>query len=490
MPTVTTIRPNSTIQNGPWSVTGAANAHTAVSDENSGTYIQAPVQFSYPGTNADRVMLGLPAPTIPAGRQITRVRLRAKGAGISPILLSVAYVQIKLGSSYGSETLTHYRSVANSEEVGGWMSTKPGGGQWTATDLDNAQVEAWVYGGTPSYRLTEIYVDVEYTDPPPTPAGVQPASGATITTDIPILKASAVATATRRPMRVEWQVATDSGFTTNLRTISLPTAQSIIEGTVSYTVPEAQQLFQGTWWIRARWIDDLGSVGAYSTATQFTVTHAPTTTNHSPQGGRSFLYGTGNIALAWTFSDPSPVDYQTAYQVIVERNDTGTSVLDTGKITSADAVAIVAISNTLKDVPLRWRVRVWDSDDVVGAYSTNAIFTVSDPPVVAITAPVDASTIADPAPLIEWTFTATGRYQTSYRVRIYLQSTGELVHDSGVVRSAADEYQLPVPTLLNDTSYNIEVIVTDNLDLASTPDVNLVNVHWDPPASPAFTVVE
>lgn len=490
MPTITTIRPNATVQAGPWAIGGGAGSHhVAVNDENTSTYIQAPVQFAYPAANANRVMLGLPLPTIPAGRQITRVRLRAKGSGVSPILLAVAYVQIKLGGLYGSETLTHYRSTTASEESSGWMSTKPGGGSWTAADLDAAQIEAWVFGGTPDYRLHEIYVDVEYTDPPSTPTGVNPTSGQTITTDIPILKASAVATASRRPMRVEWQVATDSGFTTNLRTISLPTAQSIIEGTVAYQIPEADQLFQGTWYIRARWIDDLGSVGSYSTPTQFTVTHPPTTTNQSPQGGRSFLYGSGNIALAWTFSDPSPVDYQTAYQVIVERNDTGTGVLDTGKIVSADSIASVAIAAGLKDIPLRWRVRVWDSDDIAGAYSTNYIFTVSDPPTAVITYPTDASTIANPAPVTTWTFTATGRFQTSYRLRITKVSSGELIYDSGTVRSAATSHALPGPTLLNDIAYNFELILTDNLDLNSAADVNLVNVHWDPPASPAFVVV-
>lgn len=489
MPTTTTIRPNATTALGPWTVTGAANAHTALSDDASGTYVQAPVQFDYPGEAADRIILGLPLPTIPVGRQITRVRLRAKGAGTSPILLSVAYVQIKLGANYGSETLTHYQSVANTEVASGWMSTKPGGGQWTAADIDSAQVEAWVYGGTPTYRLTEIYVDVEYTDAPNAPTGVLPASGQIVTTDIPNLKAVVNPSATRRPLIAQWQLASDSGFTTNLRTVTIPADQALIEGNINMQVPDADQLFQGTWWVRARWIDDLGSIGAWSVATSFTVTHAPTTTAHTPQAGRSFLYGTGVITFGWTFSDPSTVDYQTAYQIVVERNDTGTAVLDTGKIVSTDPLAAVTIPVGMKDIPLRWRIRVWDSDDVAGAYSANLIFTVSDAPVVNITAPVDASTVADPAPLITWTFTGTGRYQTSYMVRIYKVSNGEMIYDSGIVRSDENQHELPGPTLLNDTSYNIEVTLTDNLDLNSAPDVNLVNVHWDPPASPSFVVV-
>lgn len=314
------------------------------------------------------------------------------------------------------------------------------------------------------------------------PTNVSPIHGSTVNTDVPLLKA------TIESGRAEWQLATDSAFTANVRTAILPEANAITTaGEVSMTLPDAQQLFQGTWYIRARVYTTI--TADWSAANTFTVSHPPTTSGHAPTAGEYVAFGaTGDVTLSWTFSDTSSVDAQTAYQILVERNVDGVLLVDTGKVLSAAGQHTVTIPASEKDVELRWRIRVWDSDDVVGPYSANHLFFVSDAPTVNIVSPAEASVVTTPRPTIDWDFAAGGtRTQARYMVTVTRTSVDQTVdYNSGWILGADTVHTLAT-NLENQIEYIVRVTVEDNQGFQSS-DTNTFTTEWIKPFVPAAEV--
>ena len=318
---------------------------------------------------------------------------------------------------------------------------------------------------------------------------VKPLAGATVTTDLPtleqVLGAPSEGTLT---VRGRWQIANDSGFTTNVKTITEPwtdhrtrTATPITE-----VVDAVNELNQGLKYIRAATLNLFGQASAWSASHSFTVAHAPSTTGHSPTGG-IILSSAAAPILDWVFSDTSPTDVQTAFQVEVSRNDTLAVVHDSGKVvSSASQYTYSAI--TLEDVQLRWRVRVYDSDDVVSPWSGYHLFTWSDPPTISITAPAEAAVVNNPSPAITWTYTpGGGRTQAERRVIITRSSDLVVVYDSGWTATSSNTHTPPTPVLVSGSSYTVKVEVRDTAGLYAT-DTNAFTTLWTPPAAVTFTL--
>lgn len=330
--------------------------------------------------------------------------------------------------------------------------------------------------------------------PSPAPTSVTP-NGGTVTTDRPILGCR-LPVGAWSTVRAQWQLATDAGFTTNVRLVAEPVTD-LKSGEVngngvltSEVVDAAGELFQGTWYVRARALDRLGLPGTWSSSVSFTVAHAPFTAGHSPTDGASRDFGgSGLTGVSWAFGDPSPYDLQTAYQIIVERNSDGLELYNSGKTVSTARSETISVSGTYKDVLLRWRVRVWDSDDVVGSYSANQQFYMRDAPTVTLVYPDPVELeINTPAPTVQWTFAASsGRTQLAYRV-IFRSSDGlEILHDSLWQSGTDTSYVIPAPLFENGETYGLTLQVRDSVLLEGTEVVS-VDAAWDPPQSPAFTV--
>lgn len=337
----------------------------------------------------------------------------------------------------------------------------------------------------------DFYADYNQTPVAPLEATVTPASGATVQTDLPTVGVTLPAQqAVGFAKRATWQIANDSGFTTNVKTITEPLSDvNTIDGHTE-TLTAANELNQGTKYIRAATLDPFGQQSAWSASHSFTVLHPPAADNLVPNNSEGLDYGlAGEVSLDWTFSDTSPTDIQTAFQVIVENNETGAGVVDSGKVVDGDSETIVTVPLVSKDVLLRWKVRLWDSDDVAGDYSDYATFVVGDKPTVVVTTPAEAGVVNNPTPLIEWTFNASaGRVQTQYRVRIYENTPQEVeVYSSGWLMGAAVSHQVPSPVLINTGSYAVEVTVQDSWELQNE-DTNLFTTLWVPPAVPEFDV--
>lgn len=319
-------------------------------------------------------------------------------------------------------------------------------------------------------------------------------NGTTITTDHPTVRVQAQNADLYTSVlgKLEFQVASDSAFTTNLQTFTEADSQfnsfSATSGTVppirtlQYTVESG--LFSGTWYLRARVLDDLGGASAWSDTSTFIISHPPVPLIVSPANGVSALYGSGDVVFNWQFTDPEPTDSQSARQIVVTRVDTGAIIYDSGKVvTSATTYTLTGVSASLKDIPLQWSIILWDSDDTQGPASTGTVFTLVDPPDVVVTGPTEGGTINTALPTVTWTFTAGGtRTQRAYRVRIWDTdaSPDEEVHDTGWVFSDAVTWTSQEQILEEGVNYRADVYVQDTLGLGDN-DSNAFITDWLPP---------
>lgn len=321
---------------------------------------------------------------------------------------------------------------------------------------------------------------------PPTPTTIIPAAGATVTSNTPTLGATLSAATEGRTVKAEWQLATDSGFTANVRTITEAAGDLRISGATTEVIPVGSKLFQTLWYIRARAIDQYGQTGSYSASQTFTVAHLPTASPTSPIADTTVLYQT--TAFNWTFSDPASGDSQTAYQLIVERNDTGAVVFDTAKTASTSSTRSLTTANlgSLKDIKLRWKVRVWDLDDVVGNYSAYQLFTLSDIPVVTITAPTAGQQITTGQPTVTWSLDAPTT-QASRQLVFKRTSDNATVHDSGVLSGTSLSYTPSATILENLTNYSVTVTVVDTNGMSGS-SARSFSTLYQVPDTVIFTV--
>jgi len=243
--------------------------------------------------------------------------------------------------------------------------------------------------------------------------------------------------------KIEVNVATNTLFTTSLKTIIQPDSafqyfgsqDGLSGGSKQVTIATqdaSQALTQGTWYWRARVVSDKDSPGAWSTTTSFIVSHPPAASPIYPAPATIFADVLGNLYnFIWARSDTEPTDTQTAYRLIVRRRDTFANILDTGFVaSSASSVAVSIDANALAilDVPLDWSVQLKDADGIAGPASTLVEFAIGDPPNLSIINP-DGVTVIDTAlPTYTWTFTGFGlRTQKSYRVTVFDNTTPNLL---------------------------------------------------------------
>lgn len=318
-----------------------------------------------------------------------------------------------------------------------------------------------------------------------------PGAGTVSLTGQPILKATHKMQVSKPPLRtkIEFYLATDSGFTSNVRTVTEPDSDLLYaNGTTGSTtvvseevVPAISALFGGTWFLRARVLDEAGSYGSYTPTVSFSVGHAPSAANLNPSGNAVVVYGSGNVTFSWTFTDPYEGDAQTAYQVIVRNVDTSATVVDTGKIASSTNSAVIAIPAGSKDTDLSWTVKLWDQDDTAGSESVPALFLVTDGPTPAITSPTASQVLAAANPTVTWTNgISLPKEQTHYRVTV--STTGVTVYDSNWIASTAVAHAIPTGYLANLVSYTVTVRVRDSLSLEAQA-TQLFSTSWTLPAT-------
>ncbi|MBO8128264.1 MAG: hypothetical protein H0Z39_03570 [Peptococcaceae bacterium] len=99
----------------------------------------------------------------------------------------------------------------------------------------------------------------------------------------------------------------------------------------------------------------------------------------------SSCYLTSTPVFNWSFIDPDPGDYQTAYQVVIRKKSDGTVIYDSGKVMSPEeSFRLPTSADPATPGPL-WvsgeyeftvEVRVWDSMDIPSEWSPSSDFCV------------------------------------------------------------------------------------------------------------------
>lgn len=306
--------------------------------------------------------------------------------------------------------------------------------------------------------------------------------------------------------RAEWTIASNGDFTTGtVKNIVQPYSDgqfvNSTNGTdipnrmITYTLSQAESLFSGTWYIRARMRDDFNGVSAWTSDSgptqSFTVSHPPIALPISPEPATLREYGTGDIVFTWNFQDTEPTDNQSAYRVIVQLVSDGTVVTDTGKVTSSSRSVTINISSTYQNTPLQWTVQLWDQDNVAGAASDPRIFTLAVAPTATAITPADAAVVTTALPTFSWSYSSPGLYlQRSFRVTVYdlTPNPDQVIADSGWTFSPATNYTFPAQILLNAGSYRWTIEVRDEVNLYDS-DSNDFTTAWSEPVRPTITVV-
>lgn len=315
------------------------------------------------------------------------------------------------------------------------------------------------------------------------PYEMTPVDGATVDTGTPTMQVGLYAWQLR--VKAQFQIATDTAFTTGVRNLIEPDTDLLIQGLAEEVVPAISALTpQGAFYMRAKAIDELGLESDWTDYNAFTVSHPPTTSNHTP--ATRVAYGATNT-FSWLFGDTNSDDVQTAYQIVISKVSDGSTVLDTGKVTSTAQMANIAVGSGNKNLELVWKIRVWDTDDVVGPYTSDVHFMLMDAGTVAITAPTGVS-VPSPGPTVQWTFTPAVVANVAYRYRVFFYETAtfEVVHDSGTIISASPEYIPPSPAafLEEATEYTVYVYVEDVEGLVGS-DSETFTTSWTLPTPPS-----
>jgi len=304
------------------------------------------------------------------------------------------------------------------------------------------------------------------------------------------------------PYQVDWQVASDAGFTTSVQTFRLPLASAVyVNGTdtpgVSVNIAShfAPSLSKQVWFYRARLVDQWNNLGSWFNGGSFTVGHPPTAVPTSPLSGGIYAWNGGSMTFMWNFTDPSVGDVQTAYQVQI-LDLTGTVLTDTGKVLSSAKSFTTTLAGALKDTQLRWQVKLWDSQDTAGIYSTPQQFMSTDPPVVPVSVPASGAVITTGVPT--YTFTPTTGGSPVRRIagyQIVLTSAADTVYTSPMISvdlasGTVINYKQARNILKNNKNYTLQVFVIDNAGLVGASAPIPFSTAWSVPATPSSVTAD
>lgn len=332
----------------------------------------------------------------------------------------------------------------------------------------------------------------------------------TVTTNTPTLSSYLNPYANARyRLRPIFQVATSADFLTNGKTIvgdpfdaneyqaikQPPTSGQWGSGSVTRTffnekVAQALALSQTTWYVRAAVIDPFGLRSSFSASQSFVVSHPPSATPTSPVNGVKSVFGSGAVKFSWKFSSPNSTSTQSAYRIVVENSVTGATVLDTNKVVSSAAEATHTLLAAADNVPLRWKIQVWDEDNISGNFSNYVTFQLVDASSINITTPTNGSTVNNPTPTVAWTFAPPSSDATVSQAKFKVNVTqgGTTKWDSGWQYANATSVAIPATAgLVNSQSYIVTVTVQDSNGIQSAQAITF-STSWTAPAAPTFAL--
>ena len=262
--------------------------------------------------------------------------------------------------------------------------------------------------------------------------------------------------------------------------------------TKAYVYAGTALAWGGTYYWRARVEDGAGVISEWSPLMPFYVNAEPTAPSQLAArdaagapvtvSGSVYAVTTPTPILEAVFGDPDLDDYAdrpTSRTVeIFVRNSDGSPGALKGTNTLASPPYAVPMTYLVPGAAglvvggeylVRWRFS--DNAGRASPWSAYMTLRVTTAPVVALVSPANGAALTDSTPFLDWTFTpAAGKTQAAYQVQLF--ETGalgvpypdgeQLVHDSGVIASAASSYQVPPQVVSDDRSYRWQVYAWDS----------------------------
>jgi hypothetical protein len=305
---------------------------------------------------------------------------------------------------------------------------------------------------------------------------------------------------TPSPYRMEFQVADDSGFTTNVKTFKTghpSPAQNMDSSdgvTVSANWDPLLPITAGVRYVRCRMIDAVDNVGPWKAGQQFTIGHPPTGIPLSPNDIMIGESVDDNYTFTWGFADPFEGDHQTAYQFRLY-NDVGAVVADSGKITSTVQSHTQNIVFSTSPTNYTWSIQLWDMDNVAGLESDKLPFALAAQMSLVIGTPAaDGATVTSGQPTFTFTPTDPSGGQF-YSYVLTISRGGDTVYSSGEVAGTynsgvAINHVLPGTILQNGLSYTAQITVTAVLGNLKATAIRTFVTAWTPPASVSLLTVD
>ena len=195
---------------------------------------------------------------------------------------------------------------------------------------------------------------------------------------------------------------------------------------------------------------------------------------------------TAATTFEWTFTDPNAGDTQSAYDLEIQRTDTSTTVVATGKTASTASQRAITGGTLTNGLSYRWRVRTWDAADLVGPWSDYGTFSTSAGGTVTITDPVTDNPTNLVTDEVQVTWSVTGTTQADYRVILKRNDTNGTVSDTGWVTSTAT--QLLVSGMVTGVEHTVQVQVRNASAVVSGIGSRLLTPNYGTPEAPQVTV--
>lgn len=292
-------------------------------------------------------------------------------------------------------------------------------------------------------------------------------------------------------VKARWRISKDAAFGSGVTSyesalISAPSGGGGV--TVFHTVIEGEQtLDQGTWYLEAKTVDEMGDESGWAGPVSFVVTHPLQSTNRTPATGTNAPIGT--VDFHWQTLSTFPDAAQTASRIVVRKVSDQSIVFDTGK--QANTLTAWSQAGVVFQGAVEWRLTLWDEDDIAGPDSPWQQFDLVDAPDVAFTSPTDGGTVTFAHPTVTWSYVSGGGgVQKTKRVRVY-NAADVLVYDSGPITSAVHSQALTGPDFfVQGQTFRLDLLVTDTADVEGTATAT-ITVVFPPPSAPAgFTVTK
>lgn len=382
---------------------------------------------------------------VPTGCRVSWAAPASNGSAITGYT-----VQIATNSGFTTGVATFTPSPATNTYVD-ITTLSPGVTYWVRVLATNA-IGSSAYGASVSFSTSATV--------PGLPTSVAAGSITPITASISFV--APASTGGSAITGYDVQVATNSGFTTDLQTIADDASPTPLTGLI------AGRLY----YARVRAKNAVGN-GSWTTAITFT-TLAGTPVVTSPTSGQTVTVG---VAIARVVVTAEGVSVGSQLNAQFSKDPT----FATGVVTAQLVVSAVAGDNSYVIVDDTkylsigtWYVRVQvynPSIPYTSPWSTSVTFIESHTPSGAVVSPTAGSVIKYLATnTFEWNFTDLGSpydIQTAYRVVVENNATGAVLYDSGKVTSAVNSLAVAVGSGNKNIVLRWRVMVWDRGDTAS-----------------------